>query len=308
MRTKETVSTILVSGASGFLGSELLKQLIEDGNYNVIAISSKKESLITKFGSSPQFKVIRREDWKNEIDQDIKIDILVNCAFPRSSDPEQLAKGLVYTENLIRESIDLNIKKIINISSQSVYSQKEKSLADEKTPIIPESLYGMTKYSSERIIAVLCENSNDKVFFSNIRLGSLSGVGLKARMTNRFVKHALKGQPIIINGGNQKVSYLDVRDAASALIAMMNKDSSLWNQVYNLGNYDYCTVLELAEIVKDVAKEYTIDNVKLEIREEESNFSNLINSELFYNDFKWRPYYTIELMVKELFEYYTIGI
>lgn len=305
MSIRERNKNILVSGASGFLGSEIVRQLLNDGSYKVIAMTSRIDVLHTKFGNSSNLKVVNTDYWNNEINQNMQIDILVNCAFPRTADGEQLAKGLHFTENLLKDSINLGIRKIINISSQSVYSQKAKSTTNEDAVVIPESFYGMTKYASERIVATICESSNKNVVFSNIRLASLSGIELEVRMTNRFVKRALTGEQLTINGGKQNFSYLHVKDAASAILAMINTDSNYWKPVYNLGNYDYCTILELAEMIRDIAKEHSIEEVNFEVRDGQDNFNNLINSESFYNDFNWKPDYTMLLMVKELFEHYT---
>lgn len=297
--------TILVSGASGFLGIELVKQLLEGTDYRVIAITSNKDKLLSRFKQSNNLLILNRSTWLEEIPEDTDIDILVNCAFPRSSEPEKLARGLDFTEQFIRESIELNIKKIINISSQSVYSQKEKSSTDETAPVKPESLYGMTKYATEKIVASLCESSNQSIEYSNIRLASLTGNELEVRMTNRFVKQALEGNTLVVNGGNQKVSYLEVRDAVEALIAMINTDSNVWKPTYNLGNYHYLSVLEIANSVKNIAGNYQINDINIEVNEGTSSFNNLINSESFYNDFQWKPKYTIPKMVEDLFLYYT---
>lgn len=302
MNKDSTNLTVLVAGASGFLGSELVKQLLSDENINVIAMTSQKEKFKKKFIDKENLKVIPIDDWKTEIGKDLKIDILVNCAFPRTSEPEKLANAILFTEELIKDSGDLNIESIINISSQSVYSQKEKSNVNEQSAVIPESFYGMTKYACERIVASLCENSN--ITYSNIRLASLTGFDLEVRMTNRFVKSAIKGIPIVINGGAQKISYLDVRDAASALISMLKTNPRSWDKVYNLGNHHCFTVLELAETVREKAKDYSINEVKLEIHEGQDNFNNLMNNELFYDAFNWKPHYTMPLMVQELFKHY----
>lgn len=304
MRNGKLSATILVSGASGFLGHELVTQLLENDFLNVIAITSKKKELVTEFEGKSNLKVLHIDNWSEEIDKIRPIDTFVNCAFPRSSDPKQLAKGIVFTEKIIKEALELKVKNIINVSSQSVYSQKSKSLTDETANVVPESLYGMAKYASERIVETICESSNQKVAYSNIRLASLSGLEFEVRMTNRFVKRALAGQPIVINGGDQLISYLEVRDAAAALIAMINKDSKLWKPIYNLGNYESCTVMDLAETVKKTALKHSINKVKLEVNKGQQSFNNLIDSTLFYNDFDWKPQYNIFGMVEELFDYY----
>lgn len=308
MRNGKSSPIILVSGASGFLGHELVTQLLEDDYFKVIAITSKNKELAKDFGGKSNLKALHIDNWSDEIDQDTAIETFVNCAFPRSSDPEKLAKGLVFTEKIIKDALKLNVKNIINISSQSVYSQKSKSLTDETANVVPESLYGMAKYASERLVESICENSAEKINFSNIRLASLTGLKFEIRMTNKFVKNALERNPIVINGGTQSISYLEVRDAAAALIAMIKKDSNLWKQSYNLGNFESCTVMELAKTVQEVALKHSINKVKLVVNKGQQNFNNLIDSTLFYNDFDWKPQYNVQAMVEELFDYYKTSV
>lgn len=300
--SKEITKTVLVSGASGFLGKELVQQLLKFENNKVIAITSQKAKLESEFGTKPNLEIFETTNWIEELDKLENVDVLANCAFPRSSNPGSLAKGLDFTEILVKEAIKLNINNIINISSQSVYSQKAKSLTDESIEVVPQSLYGMAKYAGEKIVSSLCEDK--KVNYSNIRLASLTGKDFEVRMTNRFVKQVLKGEKIIVNGGEQKVSYLEVRDAASALVAMINKSSIKWNSVYNLGNHYSNTVLEIVEATLENAKKRNIKVPEVEINPNKDSFNNLIDSKRFYDNFSWEPRYDINLMIEELFEHY----
>lgn len=288
--------TILVTGASGLLGSELVKQLLFLGNVNIIAITSQEETYKTesrvRVMSNAMF--FSNKTLKNEID------FVINCAFPRSSNPNELAEGILFTEDALRKFKELNVKNIINISSQSVYSQIETEYVTEKSSVSPESLYGMTKYACERIVSIFCTENHIK--YSNIRLASLMGLNFNVRLTNRFVKSALTNQPIIINGGKQKISYLEVRDAAAGLITMILSTKDNWSPIYNLGNRDYCTILELAKIVEKKAIQNDKSIVEIIVNENNNSFSNLINSEKFYNDFSWKPKYSMASMIEELFE------
>lgn len=295
--------TILVSGASGFLGKELVRQLLEN-NYQTIALSSKPDKLIDTFANSSNLNVLNIDNWNKKVDKNVDINIFINCAFPRSSNPDQLAEGLDFTKKLIEDAIDFGIYNIVNISSQSVYSQKDKSAPDEKSLVAPESLYGMAKYASEKIIEAICENEKNKINYSNIRLASLTGNELEARMTNKFVKAAIEGGSITVNGTEQKVSYLDVRDAASALLAMISNDPNRWDTVYNLGSYQNNSVLEIAETVNRIAKRYSVPGISIDLRNKKDDFNNLINSESFYQDFNWKPNYDLNLMVEDLFDFY----
>lgn len=300
--SKEITKTILVSGASGFLGRQLIQQLLQFENNKVIAITSQKENLESEFEKYSNLEVLETENWTEKLDKQEKIDVLVNCAFPRSSDSASLAKGLDFTEKLVKESIELNINNIINISSQSVYSQKAKLLSDESAEVVPQSLYGMAKYAGEKIVSSLC--GDKKVNYSNIRLASLTGKDFEVRMTNKFVKQVLNEEKIIVNGGQQKVSYLEVQDATSALIAMINKSSIKWNHIYNLGSHYSNTVLEIVEAVLNNAKKRKITEPEVEVNPNQDSFNNLIDSKLFYDDFSWEPRYDISLMIEELFEHY----
>src|SRR5690625_2633417 len=60
-----------------------------------------------------------RREWQQKLDINQQIDVLINCAFPRTSDPKALAKGIQYTESLISDTVARNLKGFINISSQS---------------------------------------------------------------------------------------------------------------------------------------------------------------------------------------------
>lgn len=296
------VTTVLVTGANGFLGRELIQELLSKSNINVVAMTSNKEVLISKFGEITNLKVIDSNEYFIEEMSNSDIDVLVNCAFPRTSKSNELTDAMIYTEKLIKKSFELNVKKVINISSQSVYSQKSLKIPTEDSKVEPDSFYGLTKFSCERIVSMLCQSKD--VTFSNIRLASLAGLDLDVRMTNRFVKSALEETPISITGGKQQLSYLHVKDAAIALVAMIRSEISIWHPVYNLGNIDSCTVLELAEKVEYSAKKNSELKVQTVVSKGDSNFSNIINSELFCKKFKWQPKYTMTAIVDELFQYY----
>jgi nucleoside-diphosphate-sugar epimerase len=298
---------ILITGAGGFLGKELTKQLLKNDDYSVIAVTSQRDSLLNLMGYHPNLRVIRIEDLVGcNVYFDKSLDIAINCAFPRTSDPCELAKGVCLTEQLTRSILKLGVGRLINISSQSVYSQKAKSVPDEDSQVCPESLYGMAKLACERVVAIMCQSAN--VGYSNIRMASLFGVEFHARVINRFVRDAVEGRPITVYGGTQKVSYLTVEDAALGIIAMVENSHRPWSDVYNLGSNQSMSLSDLAEVVRVLARAYITNEVSLEKKEAVDDFSNLINSRRFFEDFNWQPKDDIEMMVRDSFEYYSRGV
>ncbi|MGI6328766.1 MAG: NAD-dependent epimerase/dehydratase family protein [Dethiobacteria bacterium] len=130
-----------------------------------------------------------------------------------------LAKAIKFTKDLFMTAKINCVKGIINISSQSVYGNKSKPLWNEDTPVSPDSTYAMAKYATEILTHTIC---NQKTMIgTNIRLDSLLGPGLDARLVSRFVNQVIKHEPIKIIGGMQKLSFLDVRDASEGLISLI---------------------------------------------------------------------------------------
>lgn len=295
--------TILVTGASGFLGRELVKQLLQEEEHSVIAVTSQCDLLPHLLGHRPNFRLVHTLDLINrKVSLSEGLDVVVNCAFPRTSEPHDLASGVCLTENLIGAILDIGVGKLINISSQSVYSQKAKDPTDESARPCPESLYGMAKFACERIVATMCRGTD--VEYSNVRMASLFGVEFHARLINRFVKSVLMDRPIVVVGGEQDVSYLAVEDAAAGIAAMI-RHRRRWAPVYNLGNSDFISVLGLAELVRGVAKEYTSKEAMIEVKNGNSDFSNLIDSRRFREEFDWTPKCTIARMVRDAFRFYS---
>lgn len=287
---------ILISGAGGFLGSHLIQQLLEKDKDKVLAFTSKPDKLMDRFNNHRNLTT-----YANKEDVPFKeVDLLINCAFARTSDGLQLASSLDFTNEFISYAADHVVGGIINISSQSVYSQKREEEATEETEICPESLYGVTKYATEILISNICENA--KVPYSHLRLGSLAGVGFDARLTNRFIKSAINGQTINIKGGKQIISYMDVRDAASGLVAISSVEPSKWKRVYNFGTDESHRLIEIAHLVKSVAPEFISTEVKVEL-EEGDNFINLsMDNSRFYQATSWNPQYSMEDTIRQIFK------
>ena len=287
---------ILISGAGGFLGSQLIGQLLKKGNDKILAYTSNPKKLMDRFDNH---KDLSSYDNKEDLPFN-KVDILINCAFARTSDGRELASSLDFTNEFISFAAENGVGGVINISSQSVYSQKRKLAASESTSVIPESLYGVTKYATEILISNICENTN--VPYTHLRLGSLAGQGFNARLTNRFIKSAIKGLTIKIVGGKQIISYMDVRDAASGLVAMTSLKPNEWKPVYNFGTEESHRLPEIAELVKKIAPEFISNEVNIEVEEGE-NFMNLsMDCSNFYQDTLWKPKYSMEDIIRHIFE------
>ena len=181
--------TIAVTGATGCVGKELVTQLLLQGK-SVLAFSSDEEQLCNYLvghgaNNTDQLVVVGRNDFDALAEQ--PIDLLINCAFPRSDEGKPLAAGMQYAQSLFEAARDARVGGVINISSQSVYSQTREHQATESEPICPDGKYAVAKYAVEMIADLVLQD----VPHTNIRLASLFGSAFGQRFVNFFVKQMI---------------------------------------------------------------------------------------------------------------------
>jgi nucleoside-diphosphate-sugar epimerase len=297
-----SISTVMITGAGGFLGTELLHQLSMCKKYNIIALSSNIQKIYEEFQNREGIKYYSVDDlskkrlpWKD-------IDVILHCAFARTYEGYALANSIDFTANILLKARNEGVRGFVNISSQSVYGEYSELPWNEITMVSPFSTYAMAKYASEVITKIICEDS--EMNYTNIRLSSLVGPGFDVRLVSKFVINAIKNEPIKIIGGNQKLSYMHVKDAAEGLVALLNMGIKTWRSIYNLGSTNLHTVKEIADMVKKIAPLYGINNVTIEIEPKSINVHSEMDSSMFYNDTGWVPKYDMEAIIKSLFEYY----
>lgn len=283
---------IAITGASGFLGRKLLEKLSKDDTKNILAFSAQVESLQDVFNGN-QIKIFTRDDL---LHMSLKnVDFLINCAFPRNNDGRQIGKGLCYINNILNHAVNCKVKNIINISSQSVYSQRKNIEADENTDISLESLYAVGKFASELLTNSICKN----VRHTNIRLASLIGPEFEQRLINKMIDNAIKTHEIAIVQGSQAFGFMDIDDAVSAIISMINSQTEYWDEIYNLGIIGGYSLLEIAMSIKDNCQKYGI-TVSINQLNKMNTINSTINCNKFYKKFNFKPIYKIDDSIEKI--------
>ena len=331
---------VVITGASGFLGSHLLKRLSGDGRYEILALSSRPDRLRELIaagsgvqaaaadmpsGSEPGTGAVCSSDGidrggksghtgntdniryglRDEIlgtggEDFLEGAVVVNCAYPRNSTGTEVADGLRYIQQVLLAAVRHGAASIINISSQSVYSQKREEAASESAPICLESPYAVGKYAVELTLEALCGGS--ETAYTNIRMASLIGPRFSQRITNRFVAQALAGNDLRVNAGRQCFGFLDVEDAVSGLCAILGSDSSTWKKVYNLGPAAGYSLTEIADLVCRLSAEYCAKPVACLATPSDDCLNSSLDISLFSTDFGWRPVVPMEESIRRIYE------
>ncbi len=286
---------IIVTGASGFLGRELVSQLGESNKYTVVALTSNKNELEKYFSENANVVVFDREGL---FKQNIKIekkDVLINCAFPRSAD-QDLAEGMEYVKSVLEVAVQNRIGAVINISSQSVYSSKRKKPANEEEKVQLNSMYAVGKYATELLTQSICR----EIPYTNIRLASLIGPGFDQRVTNKLVDIALDKKNLSIKIGKQYWGFLDVEDAARGISSLLNIPLNKWRKIYNLGSNSAYTLLEVAQVIKKVLKETYDIEISINTEVAESEQSSALDSTAIEQDTGYVPTIILEESIRRI--------
>ena len=287
------MKNILLTGAGGFLGRQFLWHIKDSKEYFVYAVTSNTKKL-NEIITAPNVQVVEKGaeiNWSN-------IDIVLHSAFSRAGETSGYITSLEYAKEIFYDAISNNVPAIINISSQSVYGKNPNIPWSEDADLMPNDSYGMAKASAEILLDGIAKGSATVV--TNLRLSSIM---LNARFVNVFVQNAIEGNPITIIGGTQKVSFMDIRDAVDGIIALVNVPISNWEKVYNLGTGKQNSIVEIAEIVKDVAKLYLKHNVTINIEKKEIPINSCMDINKFFSLTNWKAHYDIKDMIKSQFEY-----
>lgn len=282
--------TVLVTGASGLLGSHVVKELAtRDCNIIVSILPFEADTYKASCGE----RVIFNQDI---FDANLPhIDSVINCAFARSNNLEHLASAFEFTESLINGFQKSDIEGIINISSQGVYKRLPVGeYSREDSPIEPIDTYSVCKFACEKLFAVA-----GLKHVTSVRLASIN---MKQRFLYKFVEAVKAGNPIALNSPNVYASILDVKDAASALASLALLPAEKWAPVYNLGTGKQYSLKEYAEAVKSVGEKLGY-NPSIELDDNGNASSAGMDVSLLMEATGWKPAISLPAMIEEMFNW-----
>lgn len=288
------MKNIIITGSTGLVATELIS-LLNSKEYFIYAVSNHKELLQERYKEKSNITCLSLDELK--IYSNVDFFALIHLGFARSKNPIDIASSVQFSKELLTITKSLSLQLFINISSQSVYGQESPALWTENTPVAPDYLYAMAKYSVEQLVSLAFDNSSTN--YTNIRLSSVCE---NARFLNIFIKNALNGLPINVIGGEQKCSFIDVRDVAIGLITLLNGYKKVENiqPIYNLGTGVQRTIKDIALDVQRIFMEDFNSNIEVNLQPSDISLDAGVDPTLFRKTFNWEPSFEYEDMIHSL--------
>ena len=246
------MTTSLVTGCAGFIGSNLVDRLLSL-NHKVIGIdnySTGRPEFLDRAFTNKQFNFIEL-DLKNlaDLKSSFKgVDVVYHLAanadvrFGLSHPYKDLEQNTINTFHVLEAMRENKVKKIVFSSTGSVYGEAKVIPTPEEAPFpIQTSLYGASKAAGEGLISAYCEGYGMQAWI--YRFVSILG----ERYTHGHVfdfYQKLIDDPTTLNvlgDGTQRKSYLYVQDCIDAILLGRIKANNKVN-IFNLGVNGYCTV------------------------------------------------------------------
>ena len=249
--------TIFMSGAAGFVGSNLVRRLLKDGHE--IHVSIRKDSKLWRIEEIIKELNIHYSDIinYNNIEKtiiDIKPEIVYNLAiyggYPFQIDSNKMFEtNLIGTMNVLNACMKVDIQCFINTGTSSEYGLKEAPIK-ETDFLEPVSYYAFSKAAATIYCHMIAKTQ--KVPIVMIRPFSVYGYYEEpTRLIPYLIKSYLKGDKPKLSSKDTLRDFVFIEDLIEAYILAANKPSA-FGEIINIGYGKQHTIGQVVEKIRNM--------------------------------------------------------
>jgi nucleoside-diphosphate-sugar epimerase len=295
------MSSVLVTGASGFIGRQCLPILVAKG-YDVHALYRRKLATPVPGVSWHELDLLR-QGTPSEVIHQVRPDFLLHLAWYAVP-----GKFWEARENMdwVRASLELlsafaanNGKRVIAAGSCAEYEINSGECLEEKTPLLPATLYGTCKHAFGRIL----ESFSRRTGLSSAwgRIFFLYGpCEHPSRLVAYVVQSLLRAELALCSDGQQVLDFLNVEDAASAFVALLE------NKIQGPVNIGSGRPVAVRDLLQEIGMQLgRPELIRLGARESSSAVSRIwANVDRLTKEVGWKPHYDLASGIQQTIEWW----
>ena len=254
--------SVLLTGATGLIGSAVAERLVSDSRCRVIAACRNISRVRDKFGYSGECIYY---DALTSVNFNINVDVIIHAAGLASPElfvsrpVETMMANVFGVKELLEYARRVKANKVIYVSSSEVYGKaapRKDGFREEDYGFVDvldvRSSYPMGKRAAETLCMSYAKEYGVNV--SIVRPGHIYGPTASPkdrRVSSAFAWQAARGEPIVMkSAGTSLRSYTHCDDCASAIMTVVEK--GLPGEAYNIANRGgVCSIRQMAEIMAD---------------------------------------------------------
>ena len=288
----------LITGGCGYIGTLLTKHLLSKKNKVTVVDNCWFGNFHKK---NKMLKVIKR-DIRNFEDLNINgINTIIHLANIANDPTVELNPILSWEVNVLaskliaRHAIKNKVKKIIFLSSGSVYGVKKEKKVTENLKLNPISTYNKTKMIAERVFL----SFKDKIDIMCIRPATVCGLSERLRLdltVNKLTYDAFYKKKIFVDGGSQIRPNIHIKDLISAIDYLVFRKKKFNHNIYNVG-FENLMISEIANKIQNKIDAKIVVNKNRDIRSYRQDSSRLLKS-------GFKPKYSIDFAIDELINFF----
>ncbi len=325
LKEKLSNKTILVTGASGMIGSYFIYTLMKlnemfDANIKILAFLRNTSKLDENIKNNPNVEIIIG-DVTDSININQKIDFIIHAASPaspkimREHPVETNFANTIGTANTLKLALANESQGYLFISSREVYGEPspgqelftEDGPLGQVNPLVPRNGYAEGKKAAENMCSSFKEEYglNTKI----VRLAHTYGPGMSiydGRVQADFLKNVLNNENIVLKSDGSSIrTYTYIADALKGMLLVLLYSNDL---VYNIADEQSKTsIKELAETLVSIEPEKKLKLV-FDIPETAdkgaSSFKiGILSTEKIRTELNWHPKYSIKEGFKRTLEH-----
>ncbi len=255
----------LVTGGAGFIGSNLVNQLVIDG-WKVRVIDNLSSGYRCNI-EHLNIELVEGDICDSKLceqlckDVDVVFHLAACVGRQKSIDNPVLDSetNLIGTVNILQSMIKNDVNKIVYSSSAAIFGELVTSFIDENHPQNADSPYGVSKLAAEKMI--LAYSGIYNITAICLRYFNIYGINqrydLYGNVIPIFAKKIYSRENITIYGdGEQTRDFVNVRDVVRA--NMLAAEGAYKTAVYNLGSGNSITINKLAQMMTSISRLNTL--------------------------------------------------